>query len=212
MNKERTYYQDDRPEMLSFLPNEYATVLEIGCGEGAFLRQLDPKSEFWGVEPNKESADNASHMLMKVFVGKYEDVTDEIPDDYFDVIVCNDVIEHMTDHDYFFDSIQSKLKHSGVLIASIPNIRYYKTLFELLVYKEWQYRDFGILDRTHFRFFTEKSLLKTLHEHNFIVERFSGINRVPTRRLLFNIISLLTLGYYSDIQYPRFGFCVKKEG
>lgn len=101
---------------------------------------------------------NASNKLDKVLIGTYLEMYDKIPDDYFDLVICNDVIEHMIDTDIFFQTIKKKLKKDAYLIASIPNVRYMLNLFELLVQKDWEYKDAGIFDNTQRRFFTKKVL------------------------------------------------------
>ncbi|MBF8247490.1 MAG: hypothetical protein HW374_290 [Bacteroidetes bacterium] len=209
----RDYYQYNRKEMLQFLPETYSRVLEIGCGEGNFLMQLRGANESWGVEPDKNSAEIASQKLTKVFAARYDQIAEEIPNDYFDLIICNDVIEHMNDHDWFFDSIRTKLRNSGSLVASLPNVRYVRNLFELLVLKDWRYQDSGILDRTHLRFFTKKSILRTLNEHGLLVEEIRGIKwgNSLLNRIVFGTISILSLGFYSDVQYPQFGIRMRKR-
>jgi len=197
--------------MLQFLPSTYSTVLEVGCAEGTFSRHLNA-SERWGVESDAESARIAGNALNRVLRGSYDVVAADIPDEYFDIVICNDVIEHMRDHDWFFKSIYRKIRKQGFLIGSIPNVRHIRNLFELLILKDWRYREIGILDRTHLRFFTEKSLIRSLTESEFIIEQFNGINK--SRGILPNIlmgtISIASLGYYSDIGYLQFGFRARK--
>jgi len=197
--------------MLQFLPSTYSTVLEVGCAEGTFSRHLNA-SERWGVESDAESARIAGNALNRVLRGSYDVVAADIPDEYFDIVICNDVIEHMRDHDWFFKSIYRKIRKQGFLIGSIPNVRHIRNLFELLILKDWRYREIGILDRTHLRFFTEKSLIRSLTESEFIIEQFNGINksRGIFPNILMGTISIASLGYYSDIGYLQFGFRARK--
>jgi 2-polyprenyl-3-methyl-5-hydroxy-6-metoxy-1,4-benzoquinol methylase len=194
--------------MAEFLPDHYQKALEIGCGEGGFAASLNAGCEIWGVEMHESSARIASQRLHRVLVGSYDAVQQDLPENYFDLVICNDVIEHMHDHDAFFDSIGRKLRDGGYLIASIPNMRYYYCLRELLLRKEWVYRDHGIMDRTHLRFFTERSIRRTLSDHGFSVEALRGINRLKgakrVLRAMFFVV--LTLGYYADILFQQFGF------
>ena len=206
--KSDRYHSGHRPEMTQFLPARYRTVLEIGCGEGGFAGSLGTGCEIWGVEMHETSAKLASQRLHRVLIGSYDAVCRDMPENYFDLVICNDVIEHMPDHDAFFESISGKLRDGGYLIASIPNMRYYYCLRELLLRKEWVYRDEGIMDRTHLRFFTERSIRRTLAGYGFSIEVIRGINRLKgvrrvSRALLFII---LTLGYYTDILFQQFGF------
>jgi 2-polyprenyl-3-methyl-5-hydroxy-6-metoxy-1,4-benzoquinol methylase len=147
----------ERTEMLSFLPKEYSTVLEIGCGKGAFASALTLSSEKWGVEMSASAATEAENVFNTVLVGTYREIERELPDQYFDLIICNDVIEHMPDAEQFLIDIQKKMVEGGQLVGSIPNVRYYDNFFKLIFGRDWKYTDEGVLDRTHQRFFTEKS-------------------------------------------------------
>ena len=89
------YYVSERSEMRGFLPQAYSRVLEVGCGEGAFVAQLDKSAEVWGIEPVAAAARVASASRHRVLVGIYDDVCSELPDQYFDLVICNDVIEHI---------------------------------------------------------------------------------------------------------------------
>ena len=125
----------------------------------------------------------------------------------FDLIVCNDVIEHLPDADAFVQSVRTKLVPGGHIMASIPNMRHWEVLWQLLVRRDWKYGREGILDRTHLRFFTERSIRRLFEDAGFVVERQGGINGAfdPARRLVLNAIGWLTLGHSRDVQYRQFG-------
>jgi 2-polyprenyl-3-methyl-5-hydroxy-6-metoxy-1,4-benzoquinol methylase len=203
-----TYYVGIRKEMLPFLPDTRKRVLEIGCGYGTFSEGVEGYLEYWGVEPDPDAAKIAEQRLKNVFMGTYNDVAAQLPDNYFDLIICNDVIEHMPDHEEFLVEIQRKMVSGGSLVASIPNVRYYYNLLELLIGKDWFYRDAGILDRTHLRFFTRKSLLVCLDKAGFEVEKFEGINGLKTRILPFKRLwrQLMFCFLGNDVRYLQFAF------
>lgn len=217
------YYTTHRPDMFRFVPDRPRKVLEIGCAAGGFSGQLaDRAVELWGVEPNAAAAAIAATRLTKVLVGLYDDVADQLPDGAFDLIICNDVIEHMPDHDRFLQQIKRKMAPDAVLIGSLPNVRHITALLKLLVMKDWPYKDEGILDRTHLRFFTRRSIERTLIENGYVLEGIKGGSSVLTHgfvhaRPLPNFIGrvvtlatiLLTAGYYWDVQYPQYGFRVR---
>ena len=201
--------------MAKFLPQNYKKVLEVGCGEGTFIDNLNIPCEYWGIEPVHEIAKIASGKLHKVLIGLYEDVYEQLPNNYFDLVICNDVIEHMKEHDSFFETIKEKIKEDSFIVGSIPNVRYVKNLYELLIKKDWAYNDAGILDRTHLRFFTEKSLKRTILDHGFLIESFHGINsaiikskaiKILIRNTIILIICFGSFGYYKDIQFLQYGF------
>lgn len=215
MAKSREYYQSNRSNLVDLLPQAYHRVLEVGCAEGCFSSNLDPEAEIWGVEMDSCAAEIAKKRMKKVVRGAYMDVADQLPDDYFDLVICNDVIEHMPDADGFLDEIKKKMTRGAWLMGSVPNVRHYANLFFLLILKDWKYEDSGILDRTHLRFFSKKSLNRLLHDHGYRIVKFKGKHsglKIPrTKNAFFGLIFLiilllLSLGFWWDIQYLNFGF------
>lgn len=213
MSMSSPYYQGARKEVARFLPEQYSRVLEVGCGEGGFHVNLNPDCEHWGIEPVPRAADIARHKLHKVIEASYHEALGLLPDNYFDLVICNDVVEHMVDPDEFFRTIKQKLSGKASLVGSIPNVRYIGNLFELLFLKDWKYKDDGILDRTHMRFFTDKSIKRAFCENGFSVEEYAGINGVernlfPLRVLVKNAFIVL-LG--SDTRFLQFGFRIRPQ-
>lgn len=206
------YYIGCRPEVATFLPKHYTRVLEIGCGEGGFRANLRSDCEYWGVEPVASVAKTAELILDRVLNGTYEAVENELPDGYFDLIICNDVIEHMVSHDQFLNDIRKKMTVDGCIVGSIPNVRYLPVLFSLLVKKEWKYEACGVLDRTHLRFFTERSLRRTFIKHHYDIKVMTGINPISTTRYraIWPFIKiLLGLIFGQDIMFIQFAFRVQ---
>jgi SAM-dependent methyltransferase len=213
----RVTYRQQRGEMLALLPARYDRVLEIGCDAGDFAANL--RGEVWGVEPDAEAATIAAGRLHRVLIGTFEAVRADLPVGYFDVIVCNDVIEHMADHDRFLRQVGAYLAPGGVLIGSVPNMRHYRALFELLVLRDWDYRDSGVLDRTHLRWFTARSLRRSLEGAGFVIERLEGINggirfglsrqHLPHALFGWSMI-VLTVGGWRDIRFMQFGFRARR--
>jgi len=209
------YYSQSRTEMMSILPPNRRRILEIGCGEGLFSEQINGSEEKWGVEPTEAAASAAKGRLTHVINKFFDEAKSDLPKKYFDLVICNDVIEHMTDHDKFLSDIKDYLAPGGVIVGSIPNVRYHKNLFNVLFVKDWEYMDWGILDRTHFRFFTEKSLRRSLSSAGFVVEELHGINggiefgwsKWQLAYSAFAVLSIaLSFGYFSDIKHLQFAF------
>jgi 2-polyprenyl-3-methyl-5-hydroxy-6-metoxy-1,4-benzoquinol methylase len=108
LEKPNSYFEANRGIMSDFLPEIYNKVLEIGCASGGFSKYLSAAQEIWGIEPNETAASCAASKLTKVLCGKYDQIESALPDRYFDLVVCNDVIEHMVDHHAFFQDIRKK--------------------------------------------------------------------------------------------------------
>jgi 2-polyprenyl-3-methyl-5-hydroxy-6-metoxy-1,4-benzoquinol methylase len=214
------YWSQRRPEMAEFIPANRGRILEVGCAEGEFLSSLEGVNEAWGIEPSP-AALIAGERLYRVFQLTFEEAESKLPLAYFDVIVCNDVIEHMPDHDSFLDRVGKHIAPGGVIVGSVPNVRFYNNLFQMVLEKDWHYTQSGILDRTHLRFFTEKSLKECLDRNGFTLHKLQGIMtnidrertwRARSYHWLSRALIVTTLGYYSDIQYLQFAFQASPKG
>lgn len=211
-----SYFHNARSEMLAFLPPRYAKVLEVGCGAGAFQAQLRAGIEYWGVDPSSSAQEVMSGRAHRFLLGVLDDVIQDLPDRYFDLVIINDVMEHAPDHLMFLRQLRSKMAPGGHLVGSVPNVRYVSNLSGLLLRKDWAYQvSGGVLDHTHLRFFTQKSLCRALREEGFEIEQCQGINpvwwslhrtRMLLKRLFYGGMGLI-LGH--DIPYLQFGFRCK---
>lgn len=207
---EQAYFGVMRPEMAQFLPSEYSKILEIGCCEGNFRQLCSKPCEYWGVEPLEKAAEIAKTKLDKVLVGFYNEVENQIPNSYFDLVIANDVIEHIEQPWDFLQSLKKKMTKNASLVLSIPNVRFYGNLKELLHEKDWRYKEEGILDVTHLRFFTEKSIIRLLSESGLEIEKMLGINPVKIRRRNLPIYWLVKSIFGKDIEFLQFGMRVKQ--
>lgn len=210
LNKKGKYYINKRSEMLNFFPENANTVLDVGCGEGTFAKQIKDiyHTETWGIEYIQAHGEQAKKVLDKVFIGECEKFIDDLPNDYFDVIYFNDVLEHLIDPYLVLDKMKSKLTKKGKIISSIPNIRYHSALKSLVLKKDWKYQESGVMDHTHLRFFTKKSI-KRMYEHlGFKIITHEGINKTGSLKpYLYNLFLFFTA---SDIFYTQYATVVEK--
>ena len=201
------YYSSLRPEMAELLTAPVRRILDVGCGNGAFaagLKKSGIASEVWGIEIFESVASEASSVLDKVLVGDAASQIENLPTGYFDAIFFNDSLEHMVDPYTVLSDIKRSLVPGGLIIASLPNVRHIRTLFELLIKKDWHYRDQGVLDRTHLRFFTQKSARRMFEDAGLIVEVTKGIE--PTKQWLLYLLNFMTFKLFDDTLYYQFAW------
>lgn len=172
------YFQNRRPEIAALIPAEARRVLEIGCAAGEMggaLKQERPDVEVVGVEVNGDAARLARQKLDAVICGDIEAMEFlPYPLGHFDCITCGDVLEHLRDPEAALRKLLAYLHPAGCLVCSIPNIRHQSVLLELLVNGRWQYRDEGLLDRTHLRFFTLAEIRALLERLGLRLEQLTA--------------------------------------
>lgn len=164
-----TYYNIEKSRLVPFFPDGPNIILDIGCASGRLgkkLRDLNKASELIGIEIFPLAADEAAKYYNKVYRNDIESLI--LPyKEYFDFVICGDILEHLRDPWTLLDRIHEWLKPNGLLISSIPNIRYWRIIKDLLVYGKWDYVEAGILDNTHLRFFTRNTFQKMQEKANF---------------------------------------------
>jgi 2-polyprenyl-3-methyl-5-hydroxy-6-metoxy-1,4-benzoquinol methylase len=196
--------------MRRYLPGQYQRVLEVGCGRGGFRNNLSADAEVWGIEIVPEVAEHARTLMNRVLVGSFEDVAGQLPSHYFDLVICNDVIEHMADDSGFLKKLHQYLTADATLVFSVPNMLNWPVLKELIIHKDWRYREDGILDRTHLRFYTRKSFSRLLRETGYEITQIKGINR-NVRRLPRLFILLFLPIWYREVIYLQFAFQARQK-
>lgn len=204
------YYGTHRSEMLKYIPATALKILEVGCGEGEFCRQLKtPERQVWGLEMNPDAAAKASNICDKVITGSFDEKVSELPLNYFDCVVFNDVLEHLYDPWSTIRQVKSILSPVGVLVTSIPNFRYISNFItEILYHKDFEYKpEGGILDDTHIRFFTSKSMQRMFLREGYEVLVHEGIR--PCKSWKEKLFISLTLGFLSDARYKQFATIAK---
>jgi 2-polyprenyl-3-methyl-5-hydroxy-6-metoxy-1,4-benzoquinol methylase len=203
-SKKKEYYALDRSEMLKYIPLKSKTFLDVGCGTGEFAARVKAArgAMVWGVELNAEAATIAKDKLDRVLVQNFEEGID-LNNAKFDCIIFNDVLEHMYDPWSALHVARKHLTPTGVVVASIPNVKFFRTLWDLIVHDQWEYVDSGILDRTHIRFFTKSGVRKLFNDAGFVVQKIEGINQRKLGRK-YMVLNTLLLNRLSDMKYLQF--------
>jgi len=210
--KQEDYFEYQRPEMFQLLPPLAKRVLDVGCGSGVFAQSLKRSfgCEVWGIEPDLKSFEKAVLRLDHVVHGYFDDQL-KLPAGHFDCIFFNDVLEHMIDPAHALGLAKKLLSPTGKIVASIPNIAHFPTVWRLVMRGQWQYTERGILDRTHLRFFTRQSISALFTEAGFAVEHLAGINEYMggepgDARIwkIYRILSLLPNRSFREMRYLQF--------
>ncbi len=199
MNKNK----DKRDEFLDLVPRGARRLLDVGCGSGGLSVRLKEKGiEAVGVEKDEKLCALAKEKLDAVILGDIENLKLNYPEGYFDCIMYADILEHLTEPLNILEKHKVYLQRNGYVIASIPNVRYYKVILRLILSGAWDYSDAGMLDRTHVRFFGLINIIELFEKTGYeIVEIRRNVIAARGFRVLnfifFNKLKdFLTYQYY----------------
>jgi 2-polyprenyl-3-methyl-5-hydroxy-6-metoxy-1,4-benzoquinol methylase len=188
-SKVQTYYSNIRKDVIRILPElPIATILEIGGGQFDTLLNAKEKytAEAWGVD----IYNNAPEQI-KYIKGAFttSDVYNALENGYFDLIIANDVLEHIADENLFFSHVNDKLSAKGYLALSVPNIRQLRSFFWIFVRGTFPRNDAGLFDRTHLRWFCRKDILHLARKNGFEVEICISVGRLVPKFLQKTLIA-----------------------
>lgn len=191
-DKEPNYYANNRTDLTAFLPPGPCRILEIGCGTGqtgaALKRERGPGTFVAGVELYPDAAATAEKVLDRVFAGDVEKIPLPFEEGSFDAVIYGDVLEHLIDPWGLVQKHARLLKPGGMALASIPNIAHYR-IVRMLRRKEWQYTKSGIMDITHLRFFTIRSIRELFGRAGLSITHVGRITSATKVRRLWNALS-----------------------
>ena len=176
------YYENVRTDVEPLLPARVCTALEIGCGAGATMAWLRQKRQIEyaaAVEIVAEAASRAEAVFDDVVLGDVNGARLEFRRAQFDLILALDVLEHLPDPAAALASLHDRLEPDGTLIVSLPNVAHYHVSLPLFFRGKWEYRDQGLLDRTHMRFFTMSSAETLIRDAGFRVRRVMLKRKFP---------------------------------
>ena len=156
-------------------------VLDLGCAAGAFgaaLKQRYPGAEVVGIEAGPAAAALARQRLDRVIEASLDGIdfaAHGIVPGEFDLAIASDVLEHLVNPWDLLVRLKPFLAPSGQVVASIPNARNLTVAGVLLGEGEFRYDERGLLDITHLRFFTLKSMQRLFEETGYRVEQHQGL-------------------------------------
>ena len=176
-DKETHYFSTIRKDIIRLLPhNPSQKILEIGAAKGdtlVYIKQNKLAQEVVGVDIFEMSGTNQSNSQIDAFhIANIEsDGLEYLKQNYFDVIICGDVLEHLLDPWAAVNKLSQFLKKGGVFIASLPNIRHRSAIKKIFLKGDFGYTSEGLFDKTHFRFFCKKNSIALFNTNDLKVEK-----------------------------------------
>lgn len=209
-------YTGARNDILDLIPENLAKVLDIGCSTGALGEQIKEtkRAQVFGIEVNEEMAKVAEDKLDRVIIGNVEkiDLANYLAPKSFDCIIFADILEHLKDPWSVLRKAVKFLAKEGIIVASIPNVRHYTTILDLALKGYWPYRERGIHDRAHLRFFTLKNIEEMFQNAGLKIARVDRNYRIIERPHRYNRISeYLVCPLFRDLLTFQYLIVAKKS-
>lgn len=183
-----SYYQQHRSEILPLIQAKPSRVLDIGCGKGGVAATLQHHFGALSITGFDKYRDDAFDYSRVFDVFHNVDLMEEWPAiDYtsFDLVLLLDVLEHLTEPEAILRRLSKLVSPQARVIISLPNFHFYSNLYEIIRSGRFQYKDSGILDRTHVRFFGFEDAREMISGH-FDIETHIPfqLNRTTTSKLV----------------------------
>ena len=200
--------------MLDFIPAGISSVLDVGCGTGSFLRQLEGRGILRvGVEPHEKAFSEAKAYLDICLQGRWDaqtarSVVREIGERRIDVVVFNDVLEHLESP---WDAIRlahSLLSPQGFVVASIPNFLFYSNLVNIVRTQDFRYESSGLMDIGHLRFFSKRSIVRMFEECGYSIARIAPVSWASSMK--FRVLNALLMNAIADMRVMQWGVVARR--
>lgn len=206
LHKPNAYFGVIRHDLMELVPKGDNKILEIGCGvgnTGKALKEQGKAIEVVGIEKVPKIAQIAKTRIEEVLCADVEALELPFTEEYFDYVIMGDVLEHLYDPWMVVKRVGRYVKKGGYIIASVPNTRNWRIVKDLILKGEWKYCSDGLLDDTHLRFFTKKSMTRLFQSEHFVVNCI-----IPTfkfwPRSKRNIVNSVTFGLFEDFLTFRY--------
>jgi 2-polyprenyl-3-methyl-5-hydroxy-6-metoxy-1,4-benzoquinol methylase len=199
------YYSNARQDISCFLPRHVGSVLEIGGGSGetlAWIKDQGIADRVVGVDLYANPAESVLAKIDRLLKVDVEELDLSDLGQSFDVILCLDVLEHLIDPWVQVKKLRSILAPGGLMIISVPNVRRLTVVLPLVFLGDWKYRERGILDSTHLRFFTRRTALQlaTSGGGEIVGTQALGVEKGSRLRIL-NLMTLRLFEGFLTRQY-----------
>jgi len=204
------FFKKSSHEYIVALVDYGSKVLDVGCDRGQIAKLLIGKNcEVTGIEIDPKKCNSLN---FKVIVGdiEHEDILNKVSEKY-DAIVFGDTLEHLKNPDMVLWKMQNCLNPAGEIVVSLPNVAYWKSRKNLLLGR-FNYTEYGILDRTHLRFFTLYSATKIFEKCGFSIKSIHYTSGNFSKKGLRKALSSIMVSLFPKLFAYQFVFELTLRG
>lgn len=177
-----------------------AKILDVGCGNGAFSAKVGKRvssNELYGIDINASAVKDAKRYGINVVIADAHCLP--FKEEIFDIIVSNQVVEHLLNVDMSIREVQRTLKGSGQFIVSTPNLCSFHNRVLVILGKQPTCLHVGevqvgnplrgVRTHGHIHAFSPAALNDLLMYHHFTIEKRMGSGMYPFPHILQRILS-----------------------
>lgn len=215
-NKASSYYSNIRHELISLIDSNKKDlkVLEIGAAYGETLFYLKQKGiaiEAVGIDifEDKKNSQNYKNIDRFIF-GNIEELDFPEFENYFDLILLPDVLEHLIEPQIVLNKVHQYLKKEGEIIVSMPNIRHYSAINKIVFKGDFKYEESGIFDYTHRRFYCKRNIQRLLENAHFKTVHVESSIKNFKGRSVAKLVNSLTFKVFEEFFSIQYFFKSKK--
>lgn len=214
--KGQHYYSNIRLDLINLINHteKDLKILEIGAAYGEtlfYLKQNGIAAEAVGVDLFEDKNNKQNYKPLDNFIfGNIEEI--ELPqyDNYFDLILLPDVLEHLIEPKIALSKVKKYLKDDGKVIVSMPNIRHYSAINKIFLKGDFRYEESGVFDYTHMRFYCRKNIKELLESSDFkVIQQQSSITNFKGNSLA-KTFNKVTFGLLEEFLSYQYFFVIKK--
>lgn len=178
--KQTPIHEAHNPELLALIPPAATMVVEFGCSSGALAREykkINPACQYIGIDIDPEYTKLAKRYCDKTLTADLEQLDNSFFQEHnnCEAWIFGDTLEHLKDPWKILRDIRNNITTQGCVIACIPNAQHWSVIARMCA-GEFKYEDSGLLDRTHLRWFTRKTIVQMFEATGFQIT--SGTPRV----------------------------------
>jgi 2-polyprenyl-3-methyl-5-hydroxy-6-metoxy-1,4-benzoquinol methylase len=215
--KDPNYFSNIRKDLVNLIaPNaKNLKVLEVGAAYGEtlfYLKQIGIAIEAIAVDLFEDQKNKQNYKQLDNFIfGNIEEVELNQYNNYFDLILLPDVLEHLIEPGKVLNKLKNYLKQDGQILVSMPNIRHYSALKKIFIEGDFKYEESGIFDYTHMRFYCRKNIKDLIENSGFRVVKQQSSIKSYQGKSFSKIFNLLTLGWFEEFLSYQYFFVIEKH-
>ena len=204
---------------IAALVEDGSYILDIGAGNGLLARVLSRAGKnviIDGVEPNEFAAKLAAKYYRNFYAGFVQDHLDKLAKTKYNYVVLADVIEHMPNPLLVLSELLDNLPTETRLIISVPNVAFGAVRLGLMN-GQFHYVDSGLLEHTHLRFFTRRSLVQLFGLLGLRIDKYFSLERSFYRAefvrkdISASLFPVMKLALDSDARAYQYLFLLSKK-